>query len=259
MPSRESLSEKLGNNVNERLINLVIGLLGGVLILAGILFCDFWGSKWETVIISVGASLVASAVVSYLSSIYIYKRKREKEITETWGLYSIDESRAQMNYFIGQNLENVTDHLDIIAYGLKSFRESKRKLINEKVKHGLEIRIITVNPNYEYLSQKDVDEKKLKDSTKESIKQLCRWIVELQKIKGSKVKIKFCKTLPTEVYFRVDDYIYTGPYQCGRESQRTITMEYRRPGKGFDYYKDYFDTLWNDVEFCNEDTTLLNL
>ena len=67
----ESINDKIGYTINERLINAIIGLLGVVLILVGILFSELLGSKWEAVIISVGASLVASAVVSYLSSIYI--------------------------------------------------------------------------------------------------------------------------------------------------------------------------------------------
>lgn len=71
MASNETFSEKIGHAVNERLINLVVGLLGVVLILLGIMFSTYLGSKWEAVVISVGASLVASAVVSYLSSIYI--------------------------------------------------------------------------------------------------------------------------------------------------------------------------------------------
>ena len=258
MASNESLSERIGYSINERLINLVICLLGVVLVLLGIIFSESLGSKWEAVIISIGASLVASAVVSYLTSIYVYKRNRAKEITDDWGLTAINDNRAQMNKLIGQKLDKANDHLDIIAFGLKSFRESKRNVIAEKVKHGMSIRIITVDPRCEYLEQRDLDENKVIGSTKDSIVQLCRWIVELKKIGGDNVEVKFCQTLPTEVYFRVDDYIYTGPYQFGKESQRTITMEFRNPGEGFAYYKNYFDSLWSDNGFCATNTTILH-
>lgn len=259
MASNESFTEKMGYAVNERLINIIIGLLGIVSVFVGILFSDKLGDKWEAVIISVGASLIASAVVSYLSSIYVYKRKREKEITDNWGLISICDNRAQMNIQVAKRLDKAKDHLDIIAFGLKSFRESKRKLIADKVAHGMSIRIITVDPKCDLLKQKDLDEKKVVGSTSDSITQLCRWILELQELGGSKVEIRFCNTLPTELYFRVDDYVYAGPYQCGKESQRTITMEYRSRGEGYKYYRDYFDALWSDKSFCAENPSILHI
>lgn len=252
MADYRMLVEKLTDNVNERLINAVIGLLGIILILVGILLAENLGDKWEAVVISVGASLVASAVVSYLSSIYTYKRKRTKEITETWGLNHISNDRAQMHTFVGEKLDKAQDHLDIIAFGLKSFRESKRAVINDKVRHGMSIRIITVNPQCNYLQQRDIDEDKVVGSTSDSILQLCKFVSELKQVSGNKVEIRFCNTLPTEVYFRVDDYIYTGPYQFGKESQRTITLEYKGSGKGHSYYKEYFEMLWNDKDFCIE-------
>lgn len=255
----ESFSEKLSYAVNERLINWVIGLLGIVLILIGILFAKRLGSKWETVAVSVGASLVASAVVSYLSSIYMFKRKRAKDITDMLGLISISSNRSKMNVSVEEKLDMAKEHLDIIAFGLKSFRESKRSVISEKIAHGMSVRIITVNPDCELLKQRDIDEKKRIGSTADSIVQLCKWVAELREKGYNNIEIKFCNTLPTEVYFRVDDYIYTGPYQLGKESQHTITMEFRGHGEGYKYYKEYFDTLWDDSSFCTENADLIHL
>ena len=257
LASNNSWLEKLSYEINERLINLIIGLLGAVLILGGILFSELIGAEWETVIVSVGASLVASSVVSYLSSIYIYKRKRAKDITETWGLMSLSQNRSKMNVSIEEKLDKATDHLDIIAYGLKSLRETKTRVLLDKIAHGLRIRIITVDPDCKFLGQRDTDENKLAGSTRESIIQLCKWAADAQTHGNQTLQIKFCNTLPTEVYFRVDDYIYTGPYQFGRESQHTITMEFRGHGEGYKYYSEYFDALWNDKHFCIEKPELL--
>ena len=163
-----------------------------------------------------------------------------------------------MNIQVADRLDKAKDHLDIIAFGLKSFRESKRKIISNKLSHGMLIRIITVDPACAYLAQRDIDEKKVPGSTSASITQLCKWVVELQEKYGNKIEIKFCNTLPTEVYFRVDDYIYVGPYQCGKESQRSITVAFRGHGQGYSYYKEYFDTLWNDKDFCSENSSLLH-
>lgn len=258
MTKNGSWTENIANTVSERLVNLLIGLIGVILVLVGILASQIIGATWEAVLISVGASLVASAIVSYLTSIYIFKRRQSKEITETWGLCAICETRAEMNIIVNDRIKKAQDHLDIIAYGLSSLRESRTSLLKEKVEHGLSIRILTVHPDCDLLCQKDKDEKKQPGTTAASIRALCKWILELQQIKGAKVEIKFCSSLPTEVYFRVDDYIYTGPYQWARDSQRSITMEYRNAGNAFKYYKDYFDAIWKDNEFCSDDPSILH-
>lgn len=251
MAKNGSITENFANTVNERLVNFIVGLIGVILVLVGILLSAQIGQTWEAVLISVGASLIASAIVSYLTSIYIFKRKQVKDITEKWGLCTICETRATMNEIVTGRIKKAQDHLDIIAYGLSSLRESRTPLIKEKVKHGLNIRILTVDPDCELLKQKDKDENKQPGATSASIKALCKWVAELQRIKGAKVEIRFCSSLPTEVFFRVDDYIYTGPYQWARDSQRSITMEYRISGQAFEYYKEYFDGLWENKEFCS--------
>ena len=70
----------------EYLTNLVILLVGIILILVGVMSANWIGTVAESVVISVGASLVASAIVSFLSSLYLFKRSLAKEVTETWGI-----------------------------------------------------------------------------------------------------------------------------------------------------------------------------
>lgn len=238
--------------LTERAINLIVVLLGTVFVILGILFIGKSKSEISTILVSVGTSLIASAIVSYLSSIYIYNRRQGKELCELWGLESIIESRDRMNERVDEHLKEAKDTLDIIAYGLKSMRDSKDSMIRDRLAHGLKIRIITVDPSVEQLKQRDIDEGKIPGSTVDSIKQLCRWAYKLSKKKKGNVKIWFLKTLPTEVYFRVDDYIYVGPYQIGRESQRSITMEYydngKSNGKGFKYYQEYFEKVMEGAE-----------
>ena len=162
-----------------------------------------------------------------------------------------------MNGKVNEQLKEVTDTVDIIAYGLKSLRESRSAIIRDRLLHGLKIRIITVDPTAKLLLQRDIDENKQPGSTAESIKQLCVWANRLnhEASAGGSIKIWFIETLPTEVYFRVDDHLYVGPYQIGRESQQSITMEYRdngkRNGMGFKYYQNYFEGIIEDVKEVN--------
>ena len=246
--SVQTIINKLQSNL-EQLINGAVLLVGIILILSSMI-CEK-GGQWETILISIGASLIASAIVSFLTSIYILKYQRAKNIAETWGIRSIEEQRALMNVQVDERMRKAKKHIDIIAYGLKSLRESGTRLIKDALKRNIRIRIITVNPENEILRIKDKDEGKSEGSTAQSINKLEEWVKHLNEGSKGKIELRFCETLPSELYYRVDKYVYTGPYQFGRESQRTITTEYKSPGKGYSYYTQYFDDLWNDENFCS--------
>jgi hypothetical protein len=49
-----------------------------------------------------------------------------------------------------------------------------------------------------------------------------------------------------DFYFRVDDHVYVGPYLKDISSQQTISMEYTH-GEGVNYWKGYFETVWNSL------------
>ncbi|MBQ8693519.1 MAG: hypothetical protein IJ859_08645 [Synergistaceae bacterium] len=230
----------------EHLINIVILLIGIITICIGV----FVNEKAETILVSIGASMVASSVVSFLTSIYILKYQRAKEISEIWGIHSIQEQRAIMNIQVNEHMLRAKEHIDIIAYGLKSLRENRTYVIENALKRNVQIRIITVSPNNSILLFKDKDENKVEGSTAKSIKELIKWASQL-KVNNNNIEFRFCETLPSELYYRVDNYVYVGPYQFGRESQRTITTEYKAPGDGFKYYTGYFEYLWDNKNFCS--------
>jgi len=234
----------------EKCVNLIIFLVGILLVAIGVLASAAIGDNWETVLVSVGTSMIASAVVSFITLAYIVKRRGTEELVEEWGVCEICERRSEMNNRVDRQLEKACDHLDIVGHGLSSFRETKAKLLREKVSSGLKIRLITVRPDLKELKLRDQDEEKTRGSTAQSIRRLREWMEELRKLPNAQVEVRYCRTLPTEVYFRVDNYIYVGPYQFGRDSQRVITTAYRQGGAGFQYYEEYFEMLWNNKDFC---------
>ena len=235
----------------ERLINIVIVLAGILIIIIGIANPNF-DTTVETIFVSIGASMLASAIVSFFSSIYIQKYTHAKEISEIWGISSISDKRNVMNERIDAQIDKTRNQYDIIAFGLKSLREGYSEGVENCLKRGTHIRIITVNPNNPRLETRDKEEKKASGSTKLSIIQLAHWVDELNTKYHGQVQIRYSDTIPTEYYCREDNYIYVGPYQYGKESQQMITMEYRSPGKAFEYYDAYFQSLWDDTEYCSE-------
>lgn len=68
--------------------------------------------------------------------------------------------------------------------------------------------------------------------------------------KPENVQVKYYNSLPEDFYFRVDDHVFIGPYLYGISSQQTISYEFKGAAKGASYYKDYFEHLWNDPDFC---------
>ena len=183
---------------NEKKTNAFIFAVGVIFVLMGIVLENSLEEQCRTVIISIGASTIAGSVVAYITSIYMFKKKKQKEVTEVWGLRSITGSRAEMNIEINKRLEKIDKSLDIIAYGLKSFRESKGNLIEDKIKKGVAVRILTVDPYSKILSYRDLAENRLPGSTSNDIKQLITWIEKLiSDNKNANVKIKYCDFLPT--------------------------------------------------------------
>ena len=232
----------------ERLINTIIALVGVILVVIGVILSA--KEKASTILISVGASLIASSIVAFLSSIYIQKYRRAKEISEIWGIRSIEEKRTIMNTRIDECTSKAKKHYDIMAFGLKSLRDGNAKGINDLLKRGASIRILSVNPACEALNDRDIQKKKKKGQTAHTIRQLIEWVEDLKKTYPSQIEIKLANHLPSEFYCRVDNSIFVGPYQYGKDSQQLITMEFKSPGKAFAYYEDYFDSLWRDKDYC---------
>ena len=241
------LENKFYNETNERLVNVLVFLTGLVSAVIGML--PLIDGTLSVVLISVGASLIASSIVSYLTSIYIFGMKKEKKITEYWGLNAIYETRQRMNDSCDIATNAAENNLDIVAFGLRSFRDAKTDLISEKVKKGMKVRILTIHPDSEFLKQRERDEKKNEGDIRKTIIDLYEWVEELSNIapKKENVSIKFYDALPLDFYFRVDGTLFIGQYLYKIDSQQTISFEFRDNAKGFDYYTKYFESiLWSD-------------
>ena len=232
----------------EHAINLSLGFFGVILVLIGVVFVK--RQNIYTITMSVGASLIASSIVAYLSSIYIQKYRRAKEISEIWGINSVEEKRTIMNIQIDACTEEAKRHYDIMAFGLKSLRDGNHQGIVNMLERGAKIRILSVDPDCEALKERDVQEKKASGSTALSIRQLQEWVNDLSSKYQGQIQLRLSKYLPSEFYCRVDDSIFVGPYQYGKESQQVITIEFKNPGKAFSYYETYFNSIWNDPDYC---------
>lgn len=225
---------------------------GLVIIIAGILIVladIFWLKTKQNIWISIGCSLLASGIVILAQAILI-DGKRENPLDE-WGLEKIYETRAEKNKESDPELDKAKEQVDAIAFGLKSFRTKHTKRVEKILKKGVNVRILTMNPDKEniFLKQREIEEEETEGQIRNSIEQLVSWANTLNSRNyQGKIEVKGYKCMTLDFYWRVDDDIYIGPYWYHVGSQQTITYKFHKGRKGFDTYTEYFETLWNDDE-----------
>lgn len=228
-------------------------LFAGILIiLAGVGLCiwsAFLINPWYTILLSIGCSLIASGIVILMHDFFI--ERKQVSLLDEWKIDKIYSTRAEKNAESDPELTKSKYCLDAIAFGLSSFRSKQTSKVEALLRKGVNMRIITMNPNSQFTLIRDKEEKKKEGTTGYSISQLVEWADKLndKKLKG-KIIVKGYDTMTLDFYWRLDNTIYVGPYWYGVDSQQTITYKFSDGGKGFTQYSEYFETLWNDKDFC---------
>ena len=225
--------------------------IGAIIIVVGIVLCIASANvnpTWANVLISIGCSLIASGVVILMHDFFVEKEK--VSLLDEWNIDKIYSTRAEKNAESDPELVNARYCLDAVAFGLSSFRGKHTSKVETLLHKGINIRIITMNPNSEFASIRDKEEQKAEGSTAYSIQQLVEWANKLNGNNKGKIVVKGYNTMTLDFYWRVDNTLYVGPYWYGVDSQQTITYKFLSGGKGFTQYTEYFETLWNDNTLC---------
>ena len=220
---------------------------GLVIILVGIILCvasAFNTEPWNNILLSTGCSLIASGLVILMHDFFI-ERKKTSPI-DSWKLQRIAMTRSDINSDCSAELKKAKYQVDIVAFGLQSFRNKQSREIESYLKKGINFRILAMNPNSEFVKAREVEE----DDTniKNSIEKLVVWANQLnsKKHKG-KIIIKGYNCMTLDFYWRVDNIVYVGPYWYGYDSQQTITYKFAEGGNGYSLYTNYFEKLWEDT------------
>lgn len=228
-------------------ITTITILLSFVLIATSLLYTNEY-TDWKNIQISVACSILASNIIMFLTSEYMLRSQRRAEIIDCWGVEAIYKTRAEMNNSTNTSLSQCKSTVEIIAFGLKSFREAKSDEIEKILSNGVKIKILTINPESNILGFVDKREDLIFGATKKSIESLIEWITQL-KNKSDKynIEIRFYDDLPLDFYFKIDDRVYIGPYLKGLSSQQTISYEFSQ-GEGYLYWSNYFSKIWEDCK-----------
>ena len=224
---------------NSTLAELVILSLGIILV--------FFPNS-NMIVSNIGASIIASSIVIFMTDVLIGKESNESVVQ--WGLEAVYKTRGEMNSSCDEYLKKAKN-LDIIAFGLKSWRDSQQTQIETILQSGGTIRIITMKPGCANLKARERDEFEQDDGISHSIEQLIVW-AKTQNDKGykGKIEVRCHDHLPLDFLYLMDNRLFTGPYVYGKGSQQTVSFEYSNTCSAYEYYKDYFNELWNDEAFC---------
>ena len=164
---------------------------------------------------------------------------------EQWGVSGIYMTRAEMNNSSNNKLDSAKKNIDIIALGMRAYRDAKGEVIKSKLDSNVQLRILTMNPDNELLKVKEKEENVSEGSIKKDIEELINWGKSLKK-EGNNITIKIYDAYPLDSYLRIDNTIYVGPQWYKTTSQQTMAYEFTEGGKGYICYTNYFNKLWDD-------------
>ena len=163
---------------------------------------------------------------------------------------TVYETRQAMNAACDDWLDIAT-RIDIMAFGLKSFRKAQQAQIERILAEGGDIRIITPMPGCDALLLREEEEHVPTYSLTDEIKDLIEW-AQNTNAKGfrGKIQVRCYDHLPQEFLFLIDSRVFVGPYEYGKDSQQCLSFEYDAESVMYEYYQNRFEELWNDPEFC---------
>ena len=228
-------------------------IVAALVILAGGIFLALmdvfvWQST-SSIILNIGCSFIASALVGIVTVLLVERQKVSP--LEEWKIEKIYSTRAERNSEADPNIEHARYCIDGIAFGLSSFRNMYGKKIEQCLKKGVQVRLLTMDPLGEFISKREEEEKTAPGGIKDTIDELIKWADSLnQNNTRGKIVIKAYKSMTLDYYWRVDDDLYVGPYWYGYKSSDTITYKFVAGGRGFQHYGEYFEKLWEDSDLC---------
>lgn len=242
-------------NYKSIIAGLVILLCGVGMILLEVFLIRTPQNLW----ISIGCSLIASAIVILVNA-WLVERKVVDPL-EGWKITKIYKRRSEKSADSDPKIKKVKNNLDVVAFGLKSFRENHSADIQKCLYNGTVIRILTMSPDSDFISQREKEENETEGQIKNTIYGLIEWAKDInaktKKAKNSKkighIEIRGYDCMTLDFYWRMDNELYVGPYWYGMSSQQTITYKFDEGGEGFKAYADYFEKIW---ESAKENTLL---
>lgn len=251
------MSKELRENYG-KVINKYVGCIG-ILGIASSFFVKTSYPNLSTVLLSVGTSILATAIVTGINAIYVLKTQRMEKLLSKWKLNSIYESKSQMNIDDANTaLEKCNDSIDIIAEGLHNYINAKGTLLKDKIIHSnVKVRIISCDSEalLKLRAQEELGMECSGNDAVSKVKYLDQWVAEIRKSLGDKqdnIQIRYHSSYPGFSYLRIDTASFVSINLWGKPSQQCFALSFLGTGKGYTYFHNYFEELWENPNFIHE-------
>jgi len=216
--------------------------------------------NWNEILSGIGIAFISTSLISLFSKFFLVNNSGKNEPNVTiepdsrskinleiynWGLIMIHRNRCDKNEKVNSYIEKHAMKIDIMTQdSLHSLRLNMENELTNRLTHGMEMRILLPS------------EKELRHFNKN--KELVEWWTNLPENQRNNIKIRRYEGTPQDLYFRVDNMIFIGPYILGVQSnQSTITYEFElchsdkkektdEKTKGGKLYSEYFERIWRE-------------
>lgn len=240
-------------------INLKSIIAALIILAIGTFLALMDGFVWKStssIVLNIGCSFISSSLVAIVTVLLVERQKVNP--IDDWKLNRIAFARSDINTECAAELRKAKYQVDVVAFGLHSFRNKQGSEIENHLKKGINFRILTMDPDSEFVTQREKEE----DDTNinNSIRKLIEWANHLnnKQYKG-KIIVKGYSCMTLDFYWRIDDVVYVGPYWYGYDSQQTITYKFTEGGNGYKLYTEYFERLWEDKDISKVLTTVTKI
>jgi len=235
----------------KELSQIIILLIGILLIVLSFIIkrnTDDNSITVNTVLLSIGCSIISVVIINYFDYLITLTERKTIINVNKWGLTTIYETRQKMNDDTNKLLE-LAKELDLSVMGAKGLINYRGKILKERLKQGMIMRILIPVKDSAFIKQREIDEEATSGDITKSINDLCYWLSSVKKelnLSENSLMVKQYKSLPLESMMRIDKDMFVGPFMVKKLSQLTMAYHYHQGGKGYDDYKEYFNSIWDD-------------
>jgi len=197
------------------------------------------------------------------------------------GLVNIHRSRQELYEKIIKNYLDINKDVEceIICYdGMEDFiNKFSIDCLCNYIKKGLQLKILSANPNVSYWTQHEIDMSINLNSEREyniepltynckiATKELNEWYIaitnQLSNDEKNKIQLKFYNSLPSLYLFKMGKKLFiSGKLTGDADGSNPPIIEYKdteNENDIFAHYKKYFDLIWNDPDLATFEQELL--
>lgn len=214
----------------------------------------FWGIDVHeeiiknTILVSVGTSLIAGGIVAILDLFRKVGREQAylniDRLVISAGIENIYDKRDLDEYDL--LIKNAKKSIDVMGYSLRGFYQSYKEILLEKTCNNSEflIRILLVDPDTMSSKWRENNEDgRVRGTYKESFE-----VLKLGFDIRTNIEIRVIDIPLGYMIYRIDDVMYVGPYFYKRSSKSTNTLRLDKEGWLFQAYQYEFDNMWKDAK-----------